>query len=269
MRLAPAVNCGRGYGPGVSQGCLPEGDTLRYRTATSHPQPQEQSCFPSYTVAGLGRAGCTGSGSGRLDLLTEPVELAADMGQCLGETCPVGRLVESRARAGGVGERHDDCVVPDVALADALGERADAEDPAGGEQADGDDERRLQETELLVAPGGTKGLLGGRRRPVAAPRRGPSRIAARHRGAVERGVEDILLEAQPPAERLSRATAPRAPLRALDEPGCLPDQVRAAAGSTVYDRLRFQRVSGLDAAPTAGEIALQCGDGAVVGHGGS
>src|SRR5215470_3051146 len=108
------------------------------------------------------------------------------------------------------------CAVGLVAAADALGDALQAEQPSRGKAADGDDQARADQAELPVAPEGAELLLAGRRRPVSPARGRLARIAARDRGAIEGGVELVLVELQPPAEGSAGPAAPRQPFNALD-----------------------------------------------------
>src|SRR5262245_16999809 len=96
--------------------------------------------------------------------------------------------------------------------------------------ADRHDQPRPEQPELPLAPERAQLLLAHGRRPVASTRRRPTRVAARHRGAVERRVERVLVEPEPPAQRLPGATSPRTPLLALEDAGCLAEDVRLLAG---------------------------------------
>src|ERR1700736_490530 len=74
-----------------------------------------------------------------------------------------------------------------------------AEEPLGGESTHGDDQLWPQQAQLLLPPGRAEALLDRSRRPVAAARRGPARVAARHRRAVEHLIERALVELEPAA----------------------------------------------------------------------
>src|SRR4051794_38854026 len=123
-------------------------------------------------------------------------ELAPDVGRRLPEPGPVRRVVQPAARPGGMRQRDGDRIAYEIALPDAIAEPALAEQVADGEPADRDDEARREQAQLPVAPERTEPLLRRARRAVAA-RRGPPRVAARHRGAVEARVEGVLLELEP------------------------------------------------------------------------
>src|SRR5690349_9034026 len=92
-----------------------------------------------------------------------------------------------------------------VAAADALGHALEAKQAPGGETTHRDDQPRLDQRELPVAPERAE-LLLGRRRPAVAPaaRRLP-RVAARDGRAVERLVELVLVEPEPAAQRAAGA----------------------------------------------------------------
>src|SRR5581483_3482166 len=170
---------------------------------------------------------------------------------------------EPAARAGRVGEGHDDRSSVHVALADRLAERADAEQPSEREPADGHDQRRLEQAQLVLVPARAERLLDRRGRAVAAAGGGLARVAARNRGAVEGGVEVVLLQPQPAAQGGARAPAPGPALLALELSRRLAEQVRALAGPALEHRPRAERVAGLDAAPAARVVALQRAEGAV------
>ena len=98
----------------------------------------------------------------------EAGELAAGMRERLAEAGAVRRVVEPRARAGGMRQRDHDRVVDEVALADALGQRLRADDRAGREAADREHERGAEQPQLL---GRATGRRGGARRGSACDRR--------------------------------------------------------------------------------------------------
>src|SRR5205823_6125616 len=95
------------------------------------------------------------------------------------------------------------------------------------------------------------------RRPVAAPRWSPARIAASHGCAIEGRVELVLLHREPPAQRLASASAPRPSFDALDHAGCLPEEVRALALTGRDHRQRLERVARFRARTAARLVALQ------------
>ena len=70
-----------------------------------------------------------------------------------------------------------------------------------------------------------------------------ARVAARHRRAVERRVEGLLVEVEPAAQRPAGAPAPRPPLLALHDPGGLPEQVGPLAEPPLEDGERLERVA--------------------------
>ena len=145
--------------------------------------------------------------------VVEPAELVADE-----RRAPAARRarfagqIEPAARSGRVRKRDRDGAGDLEAAPDASVERRRPSEPAGGEAADRDDELRPQETQLPLAPERAEPLLARRRRAVAAAGRGATGIAARHRRAVERRVERVLVELEPAAQRLPGPAAPRAPL---------------------------------------------------------
>src|SRR5262249_12950031 len=115
------------------------------------------------------------------------------------------------------------------------------------EDADRDDQLRPQQRELPLAPERAEPLLLRARRPVAAARGRAARIAARHRCAVERAVEGVLVEVEPAAERAAGAAPPRPALGALDRARRLAEEVRALAAARRGDRERAERMPGLPA----------------------
>src|SRR5205085_1897123 len=99
----------------------------------------------------------------------------------------------------------------------------------------------------------------------------PSRLPgySRELGADEgRGDRDLLAicgRVQPPARaggmgQRAGAAAPRASLRALHDPGRLPEHVRALAVERREHRLRLERVTGLDAGAADTKVALERGE---------
>src|SRR5512146_256226 len=106
-----------------------------------------------------------------------------------------------------------------VTPADRIGETRHAEEPSRRESADRHDQLRLEEPQLRVTPALAEPLLLRRRRAVAASRACASGVAPRHRGAVERRVELVLVELEPAAQRLARTASPRAAFLALDDAG--------------------------------------------------
>src|SRR5581483_8452479 len=155
---------------------------------------------------------------GPADVLVQACELVAHEDERALELRLVRRDVRPAARARGMRERHDRRPVELEPAADAVGEARVAEQSPQREPADRDDELRTHELELPVAPELAEILLARRRRPVAASRRCPPRVAAGHRRAEERRVEGRLVELEPAAERLAGAAPPRQPLLALDDP---------------------------------------------------
>ena len=140
-------------------------------------------------------------------------ELAVDQCHCLGDPRAVRGHVQPAACTRGMGERDRHRAVVLVARADALGDALDAEQPSRGEPADGDDQLRGEQAQLVVAPVLAEPLFLRRRRAVAPSRRRPAGIAARDRRAVER-----LVERRP---RPARATAAASCRRARATAGAL------------------------------------------------
>src|SRR5215471_9667889 len=203
--------------------CEPTASTIettsprRYGRRNERSRPNVRRYGTALTVSNL----ATGS-----DPL-EPRELLANQRHGPPEPLAVCRDVEPAARAGGVGERDDGRFVEHVPLADALRQRRQAEEPPQRETADRDDEPRAEQLELPVAPEGAELLFARRRRPVAAAGRCATGVAARHRGAVEGGVEVALLELEPAAERPAGTPAPRQPFLSLDHARRLAEEIRA------------------------------------------
>src|SRR5436190_19637914 len=113
-----------------------------------------------------------------------------------------------------------------AALADAV-EALPSEQRTGRQTADGDDQLRPEQAQLMLAPGRAECALLRCRRPVTAAGRRLARVAAGDGGAVEGVVELVLVQPQPAAERPARAPAPRPPLLGLDDPGRLAVHVGA------------------------------------------
>src|SRR5437588_12104759 len=157
-------------------------------------------------------------------------------------------------------EWHDRDALELVSLADAHGQLREAEQAPQGEPAGGDDQLRPQELELPSPPERAQLPLTRSRRAVAASRRRAPRIAPRHRCAVERRVEGVLLEVEPAAERLAGPAPPRQSLLALDDAGRLSEEIRALTRMRGAHRPRLERVAGFDARPAAREISLERDD---------
>src|SRR5262245_37192967 len=169
----------------------------------------------------------------------------------------VCRHVQPPARSGRMRQRDHSRPAKLVATADARREAAEAEQPLDREAAHRNDQLGLQELELPSAPESAELLLARRRRPVAAAGDGAPRIAARHRRAVEGGVEVLLVEVEPAPQRLAGAPAPRTALLALDDAGSLPVHVRTLARVHVANRQRLERIAGLAARTADREVTLQ------------
>src|SRR5437868_13870516 len=157
-------------------------------------------------------------------------------------------------------QRDDGDAVEVVALADALRERREAEAGADREPADGDDEPRPQQLQLPAVPERAQLALARRRCAVTAARRSATGIATRHRRAVERRVEGVLVQLEPAAQRLPGAPAPWQALLPLDDPGRLPVHVRALVRVRRAHLQRLGRAARRDAGPAAGAVALARGD---------
>src|SRR5262249_20993388 len=113
------------------------------------------------------------------------------------------------------------------------------------------------QAQLPIAPKGAELLLRRGRRAVAAAGRRLARVAAGDRGAVEGGVELVLVELEPAAESPAGAAAPRQPFHALDLPGRLAEHVRALSRVRLHDRQRLERVARLRARPADAVVALE------------
>src|SRR5581483_4154912 len=107
-------------------------------------------------------------------------------------------------------------------------------------------------------------LFHRRRRAVAAPGRGASRVTPCHRGAVERRVERVLFELEPAPERLARPPAPRAPLLALDNAGRLAVEVGALSVPRRNHRQRLEGEPRFDARTAHSLVALHRIERAIV-----
>src|SRR5689334_9292946 len=161
-------------------------------------------------------------------------------------------------------EWNRDGVLQLVAEADAGREAApDPEDRPDREAPDRDDEAWSDQLELPAPPEGAELLLAWRRRPVATARGRASGIATRHRGAVERPVEVVLVELEPAAQSLAGSSPPGSALGALDDPGCLAVHVRTLVQVLVHDRQRVEWEAGLDARTAHAQVALERSEGAV------
>ena len=143
------------------------------------------------------------------------------------------------------------------ALTDACVEAGQPEQPPDREPSDRHDQAWREQPNLPFAPERAQLLLAGGRCPVASTRRRPARIAARHRGAVERRVERVLVEPEPAAKRLTGAPSPRAPLIALDDARRLAQDVRLLTCVTLQHRLRLESEAGLRAGPAHAVVTLQ------------
>src|SRR3954466_14028433 len=202
--------------------------------------------------------------------VAESVQLGADQPDGAGHASAVRGVVQPAAGAGRVGEWDRSRALVLVAAADALGHALQAQEAAGCQAPDGDDQPRAEELELPVAPERAEHLLARRRRAVTAAARRLAGIAARDRRAVERLVELVLVELEPAAEGAARAAPPRqaaglfpprAPhRRGLDSflpPRRLPEDVRTLAAIGLDDRERLEREARLDARPADAVVPLQ------------
>lgn len=172
------------------------------------------------------------------------------------EAPAIGRDVWPAARTGGMGERDERDAVQLVALADGLGQRGRSEDRAQREAADRHDQARPQELELPVVPERAQLLFGRGWSAVAASRRWTAGVTARHRCAVERRVERVLVQLEPAAQRLPGAAAPRQALFAFDDAGRLAVQIRVLIRERRAHRERLERIASFGACAAAGQVAL-------------
>src|SRR5215475_5808542 len=150
-----------------------------------------------------------------------------------------------------------------VAPADAFADALQAEQASSGEAADGDDQLRVDETELPIAPEGTQLPLTWCRRAIAPPARCFARVAASHGRAVEGRIELVLIELEPAAQRPARASTPGQALQALVGARRLAEDVRALAFVRLDDRERLEREAGLHAGAADAVVTLERDDRAV------
>ena len=191
--------------------------------------------------------------------IVESRDLAAGVGEGLAETASVDGIVEPGACAGRVREGNRDGIAEQVALADTIRERPGTDERPGGESTDGDHEGGAEQPQFLGAPGAAESLLGRRRSPVAASG-SPSGVAPGHRGAIEDGVERLLVELQPASQRPACPPAPRCAFGSLDDAGRLSVQIGPSACGSLDDGCGLDREAGIATAPAASEIKLQRAD---------
>src|SRR3954469_17327163 len=185
------------------------------------------------------------------------VQLGADQPDGAGHASAVRGVVQPAAGAGRVGEWDRSRAPVLVAAADALGHALQAQEAAGCQAPDRDDQPRPEELELPVAPERAELLLARRRRAVTAAARRLAGIAARDRRAVERLVELVLVELEPAAEGAARAPPPRQALDSFLHSRRLPEDVRTLAAVGLDDRERLEREARLDARPADAVVPLQ------------
>src|SRR6266545_1255148 len=140
----------------------------------------------------------------------EPSELLVDELDRAVQARPVLLLIEPAADSRGVWQRDRDGSSMLEALPDARIEARETEQPASGKPADRDDQPGPQQAKLPLLPERTELLLPRGGRPVTTAARCASGVAARDRGAVERRVELLLVELEPPAQGLASSTTPGA-----------------------------------------------------------
>ena len=169
------------------------------------------------------------------------------MGRRLAEPCAVGRVVQPAACAGRVGEGDRERIAQQEALADRLSEPTHAQEVRRRCQPDRDDQRRVEEPQLIVPPRLTERFLCARRSTVSSSRRAGAWEAAGDRGAVERREEGLLVEPQPSAQRAPRASLPGASRLRLDPPWRKPEEVGALPAVPREDRRRDDREAGFEA----------------------
>src|SRR5204862_4316789 len=141
-------------------------------------------------------------------------ELRVDERDRLGDPRAVGTVIQPAARAGGVREGNRGGVAVLEAAADALGDAFQAQQSSCCDSAHGHDQARADESQLPVAPECAELLLAGCGRAVASTGRRLPGVAARDGCAVEGGVERVLVELEPAAQRPAGAAAPRPALNA-------------------------------------------------------
>src|SRR6266508_361870 len=187
----------------------------------------------------------------------EPSELLVDELDRAVQARPVLLLIEPAADSRGVWQRDRDGSSMLEALPDARIEARETEQPASGKPADRDDQPGPQQAKLPLLPERTELLLPRGRRPVTTAARCASRVAARDRGAVERRVELLLVELEPPAQGLACATTPGTALFSLDDSRRLPENVRPLSRTAFEDRQRLERVARLGARAADAGVALK------------
>jgi hypothetical protein len=141
--------------------------------------------------------------------------------------------------------------------ADALVEWAPPEQARDREPADRDDQLRAQDPQLPIEPERAQLLLARGRDAIARSRRRSPRVAPGDRGAVEGGVERLLVEIEPAAQVLAGASAPGPPLLPLDHAGRLPVHVRTLVLVSLQNGQRLERIAGLGACAADTGVALQ------------
>ena len=147
--------------------------------------------------------------------------------------------------------------------ADPVAQAASRQKPANRESADRDDQLRPQQAQLPFEPEGAELALDRRRHAVTGAGRRPAGIAARDRGAVEGRVELVLVEVEPPAQRLPGTATPRSEFRSLDDPGSLAVDERALAEVPLQHRPGLERKPCLGAGAAAAVVGLERCQGAV------
>ena len=142
-------------------------------------------------------------------------------------------------------------------LASRLG---NAEQLPDREPAHRDDQPRLHQPELPLAPERAQLLLTGGRSPVTAAGSRTTRIAASDRGAVERRVERVLVEPEPAAQRLAGPTSPWPALLALDHARRLAEEIRRLSHMPLEHRTRLDRKPSLRARTARTVVTLERGE---------
>ena len=163
-------------------------------------------------------------------------------GESAVEARAVRREVRPAARTGGMRERDDRDAVELVPLADALGQRRQAEERPEREAAGGHDQPRPEKLELPAVPERAQVALARRRGPVAAARRRAARDSS----------------ASPTRSRTSRRTRPR---RARASGGASVRRGRATAAAPRLRRCRAPVRTGTHAGPrpARGRAATRAG----------
>ena len=152
-------------------------------------------------------------------------------------------LMNPATRTRGMRQRNSDrfsARMLDVMLtADQLIERKPREKFFDGQFADGQQQARPYEPQLVLEPGRAVRAFGRRRDPVTAAARAGPRIAARYRGDLDAIPRGALVQAdslEPPKERLARAAGEGLAAIALHLSRRLPDEHYSRTSRERHDR---------------------------------